>query len=155
MKTKDFAFALFLLLLPVFMIAQSRTTAPHNEPSEITAEEIAKALDVDNNKAEKLADLHKELRNELKQLREKNRAEMEAFKELGESKTDADYEKMDRMRFASQRERIDISEAYYEKFLEVATPGEVNKLMRMTQKHKSQQMRQREKHHQKEGTGRN
>lgn len=100
------------------------------------SEEMAKALELDQETAEKAWETYSEYQDSKKAVMESMRNERKAMQARGEKMTDADYEKAYRTRLEVQRERIRLDEAYYDKFLEIMPASKVHILL-MSNKNRS------------------
>lgn len=113
-------------------VQQSKETekTSYGQPQQFAnAEEIAKELAISPADAEKVWTKYTEYKSAKKNLMEKRRESMKSIKSGNEKMSDKDYEIAFRTSLATQRERIDLDEAYYDQFLKIIPASKVNQLL--------------------------
>lgn len=106
----------------------------NDEPQFANAEEIAKALEIDQPTADNVWKTYSELRDSKKALMETMRNQRKEMQARGEKMTDADYERAYRAKLGVQRARINLDESYYNRFLEILPASKVNTLLMSNKK---------------------
>lgn len=106
----------------------------HDQPQFDNAEEMAKALEIDQATAERAWITYSEYIDSKKALMEPMRNERKKMKSLGEKVTDADYEKAYRTKLEVERKRISLDESYYNRFLEILPASKIHKMLMSNKK---------------------